>query len=116
MQHEVHLDIDFYWIWIDFRSQVGAENRPNIDPKGFLDPIWKKLILEHQKNKTTKKRPEMPKGWPRPPQTLSKWRPRTPQIHFLGYFVFFFPIQIRIDLSLILCSFVSIFKSSAYEN
>ena len=33
MQHKVHLGIDFWWIWIDFRTQVGAENRPNIDAK-----------------------------------------------------------------------------------
>ena len=33
MQHEVHLGIDFWWILIDFRSQVGVENRPNIDAK-----------------------------------------------------------------------------------
>ena len=31
MQHEVHLGIDF--ILIDFRIQVGAENRPKIDAK-----------------------------------------------------------------------------------
>ena len=33
MQHEVHLGIDFWWILIDFRSQVGVENRPEIDAK-----------------------------------------------------------------------------------
>ena len=33
MQHEVHLGIDFWWILIDFRSQVGVEHRPKIDAK-----------------------------------------------------------------------------------
>ena len=50
MQHEVHLGIDFWWIWIDFRSHVGVENRPNIDAKRCRKGDQKK-----KGNKMTKK-------------------------------------------------------------
>ena len=50
MQHEVHLGIDFWWILIDFRSQVGVENRPNIDAKRCRKSDEKK-----KGNKMTKK-------------------------------------------------------------
>ena len=50
MQHEVHLGIDFWWIWIDFRTQVGVEKRPNIDGKRCRKSDQKK-----EGNKMTKK-------------------------------------------------------------
>ena len=59
MQHKLHLGIDFSLILIDFRSQVGVENRPKIDAKRCRKNDHKK-----NDNKMTKNRSkvDLPRG------------------------------------------------------
>ena len=52
MQHEVHLGIDFWWILVDFGSQVGMENRPKIDAKRCQKAMEKTRATRSQKNRS----------------------------------------------------------------
>ena len=52
LQHKEHHRINFWWILLDFRRQVGEENRAKIDTKRCRKAMKRKRATRWQKNRS----------------------------------------------------------------